>query len=247
MIPESSKTLMSPPWAGSLRTATDSGTPWISRPVTPTFTIWRPFSSLYWTPTCCAICSAPAVPPVVGAQFDQFRTPLSFVLLLGATMNSTTPASPARPSAKRAPAGTGSAACGRAAPTGRHGFARRPAGSGAARRARPRGRPRRRSPRRAGTSGSRTAGSSDAASTFGLVPAGSSGRSRGSGRSGVGSASVNSLGQMLSSRTSISGASSSAALEHLDDLVAVQLLRSTSVSAIRATCSRLWRDAGRAR
>ena len=75
---------MSPPCDGSLRTATASGTPWISRPVTPTFTIWRPFGSLYCTPTCWAICSAPAVPPVVGAQFDQFRTPLSFVLLRAA-------------------------------------------------------------------------------------------------------------------------------------------------------------------
>src|ERR671933_481304 len=95
MIPLSSKTLMLPPCAGSWRTATASGTPWISSPVTPTFTIWRPSGSLYSLPTWSAICCAPVVPPTVGFHEDH-RSPWS-VPPPGAATSAITPAIAARP------------------------------------------------------------------------------------------------------------------------------------------------------
>ncbi len=118
----------------------------------------------------------------------------------------------------------------------------------------------RRSPSTAGpgvpASGSRRAGTSDAGSTLGAFPAGSAGRSRGSGRSGSGgspgrpprSASprmsgslAHSLGQMrlvgdVDRRRPRSAASSTSTTSS-----PCSSLRSTSVSAIRRTCSRLWR------
>src|SRR5918911_103758 len=101
MIPLSSKTLMLPPCAGSWRTATASGTPWISSPVTPTLTIWRPSGSLYSLPTWSAICCAPVVPPTVGFHADHF-SPWS-VPPPGASTSATSPAIAARPIAASAP------------------------------------------------------------------------------------------------------------------------------------------------
>jgi hypothetical protein len=129
---------------------------------------------LYWIPTCWAICSAPAVPPVVGAQFDQFFTPLSLEPLFGATMNRTTPASAARPTAMSAPVrkwkrGANvecfAAATGSAAPP-----PRRRAGS---RSSRSSSRSSTTSASTTTSSGTGAAGSSDAGSYRGWVPAGS--------------------------------------------------------------------------
>src|SRR5919206_277215 len=73
MTPESSNTRMLPPCAGSSRTATASGTPWYSSPVTPTSTIWWPSGRRYCWPTCWAICCAPAVPCALVEDVDRGR------------------------------------------------------------------------------------------------------------------------------------------------------------------------------